>query len=704
MANVIDLASYVAKVEVDDSGLKSGLSQADNMIKGVLDGAGLKTKLTMAGIAVAIGATLKKSVDSFVEFENQMNSVYTLLPDISESAMAQMEDQVRSLSKEMGVLPDELIPALYSSLSASVPQDNVFQFLEVAQKGAIAGMTETETVVDGLTTVLNSYHMEATEAEKVSDILFNTIKYGKTSMEELSGSMSQVTPIASSLGVDFEDVGAALATMTAQGNSTSASTTQLKQMFSELSKEGTKTSDVFKQIAGKSFKEFIAEGNNVNDALQLLENYANETGVGVNDLFGSVQAGQAALMLTGKSAEMFSQNIDRMGDSAGATEQAYQTMDNGIGRSFEKIKVAMNDMLLELGTNLAPAVASMADYIIEIMPYISKLIEITFKGIGYAIKGLIEVIGWMVKGIEMAVKGVIYAFTHMKEMITTILDGIKTIISTFSNTVKNIWEIGFNVIKSITENIWTAIKNIFSTVLNAIKNIVTTITNGIKSIWSGSGEEIKSNTQSNWNGIKDIITNMLNAIKTVILSILDNIKSIWSSGWNSIKDTLSNIWNNMLNIVERIGERIKDVTNKVIDGANRGIEKIKEWNAMKPVVHVFETINRTVNEVVDKVKTKVTGKTKTTGKTPSYDVGTPFVPNDQLAFIHKGEAVIPAKYNPNNPANKGGATTGTPSEITENHYHISKLEFPNVHDAREIESAISNLSNYATQWAHKIGR
>ena len=30
---------------------------------------------------------------------------------------------------------------------------------------------------------------------------------------------------------------------------------------------------------------------------------------------------------------------------------------------------------------------------------------------------------------------------------------------------------------------------------------------------------------------------------------------------------------------------------------------------------------------------------------PSYDVGTNYVPNDQLAMVHKGEAIIPAKYN-----------------------------------------------------------
>jgi hypothetical protein len=42
------------------------------------------------------------------------------------------------------------------------------------------------------------------------------------------------------------------------------------------------------------------------------------------------------------------------------------------------------------------------------------------------------------------------------------------------------------------------------------------------------------------------------------------------------------------------------------------------------------------------------------GKIPAYDVGTHYVPYDQLALIHKGEAVIPADENPFNPARSLG--------------------------------------------------
>ena len=151
-----------------DAKMKAGLGGTLNWAKMGIAGA-------VAGVVAGVGAAVKKGLDSFISFEEKMNTVYTLLPDMSDSAMAAMEGQVKNLSKSLGVVPDELIPALYQSISASVPEENVFEFLETAIKGSISGVTSTETVVDGLTTVLNSYHMEADKAEHVSDILFQTI-------------------------------------------------------------------------------------------------------------------------------------------------------------------------------------------------------------------------------------------------------------------------------------------------------------------------------------------------------------------------------------------------------------------------------------------------------------------------------------------------------------------------------------------------
>src|SRR5207302_1808515 len=142
----------------------------------------------------------------------------------------------------------------------------------------------------------------------------------KTTFNELSTSLFNVTPVAASLGVSFGDVTAALAAMTAQGVPTSVATTQLRQLLAELSKEGQVAAKNFEQLAGKSFRQFIAEGGNVQQALQLMERGAKASGVGINDLFGSVEAGGAALALTGKGTQVFTSNLKEMGQAAGATD------------------------------------------------------------------------------------------------------------------------------------------------------------------------------------------------------------------------------------------------------------------------------------------------------------------------------------------------------------------------------------------------
>ena len=190
----------------------------------------------VAGVAaVAAGV---KGVASFAKFEQQMNEVFTLLPGISEKAMDDMTGQVKDFSKEFGVLPDEVVPALYSALSAGVPQDNVFEFMKTAQMAAKGGVTELETAVDGISSVVNAYGEEIITATEASDLMFTAVRLGKTTFGELSASISNITPIASAVGIGFDEVSAALAVLTSSGVPTAQATTQVRAALAELAKSG----------------------------------------------------------------------------------------------------------------------------------------------------------------------------------------------------------------------------------------------------------------------------------------------------------------------------------------------------------------------------------------------------------------------------------------------------------------------------------
>lgn len=314
-----------------------------------------------------------------MNFEKGMAQVFTLLPDMSQATFGQLQKDTLQFAKDMKVPVDEVIPTLYDAIGSGVPEENVFSFMETAQKGAVAGATNIGVAVDTLTSLTNAYGAENLSAAEASDILFTGINVGKMSFEELQKSLYEVVPTSASLEVPLSDVSAALATMTAQGTPTNVATAQIRQLMVELSKEGTNASDTFKELSGKSFAQFIKEGGNLEGAIQIMSEGFTKTSPGaqklqkaiqdlsdpttgiakefealagksfadfqregrttqqamemlgiktgdasdrLSDMFGSIEAGNAILQLSGRSAELFHQNVEAMGDSAGATEEA----------------------------------------------------------------------------------------------------------------------------------------------------------------------------------------------------------------------------------------------------------------------------------------------------------------------------------------------------------------------------------------------
>lgn len=354
-----NLGIIKVKFEADTKGLEEGTEKAKTGTEGAAQG----IKLAMGGLVV--GAFLKagQAAVQFAQealaetqaFEKGMKEVFTLLPSMTSSAYGKMEKDALNFGAKVGRQSDEVVPALYQAISAGVPQGNVFDFMQVASDAALGGVTDLETAVDGITSVVNAYGADTIDAQQASDLLFTAVKGGKTNFEQLSNSMFNVIPTAASLGIEFGNVTAAMAAITAQGTPTSVATTQLRGMFVELSNSSKKAAQTFERIAGKSFKEFLAEGNNVQDALQLMEAHANETGVGINELFSRVEAGNAALALTGQGTEKFSAELLAAENAAGATSTAAQTMAESLQFTEDKAAAATERFMILVGDALAPA-------------------------------------------------------------------------------------------------------------------------------------------------------------------------------------------------------------------------------------------------------------------------------------------------------------------------------------------------------------
>ncbi len=444
----------------------------------------------MAGIGIAavkIYGEIDKLSQKFEEFDESVRSVYTLLPELSEKAKNEIVQDVNDFAKEFGTLPNEVIPALYQALSAGVPQDNVFDFLETAQKAAVGGVTNLEVAVDGLTSVVNAYGTDVLSVEKASDIMFMTVKDGKTEFDQLSKSLYNVIPTAAAAGVEFGNVGAALAAITAQGTPTSVATTQLRQLLVELSSAGTEASEIFTELAGKTFKQFVAEGGNLADALKLMDDKAKSSNLGINDLFSSVEAGNAALQLTGTGAEKFNTFLDHMTDSAGATQAAFDIMNEGLGKVRDRMNAAKDVFMTDLGGIFTPLVDGVLRATTEVYDELDNLVQ----AIGPILSPILGVIGVIISGvidiltdfIDFFMDNVVNSPGYLA--LTNVLAGIYEYVKGIMTNIAQIVKDAFDLIGALINGDWRKAWSLSVLIVLEIAKYISDALSGVLNIFVG---------------------------------------------------------------------------------------------------------------------------------------------------------------------------------------------------------------------------
>lgn len=304
-------------------------------------------KLSMGAAALYLANKTRIAIQDMVAFQKQLSTFNTLLKG-SREELNMFGDEFIRLSIKTGQAKEDIASGAYQALSSGIAKEDLIGFLETATKTAQAGLTTTENSIKTISSIMNAYKMSTKEAGEVADWLLTVQNKGVTTVDELGASLADVTSISSALEVSLNDVGAALAQMTQNGNNTAKSTTMLKTMLSELSKSGQQASDIFSTIAGQSFRSFIINGGNLQDALNMLDKYAKKSNKSISDLFSSVEAGNAALNLTGINADKFSEKLNDMKNKSGELNTSYKIATNNIKSEWDKLTQAMNSRWRDL--------------------------------------------------------------------------------------------------------------------------------------------------------------------------------------------------------------------------------------------------------------------------------------------------------------------------------------------------------------------
>lgn len=318
-------------------------------------------KLAFAAGALAVGGGIA-AVKWAGDFEAQLRTINTIARETPEG-LSRIGDGIREIARTTGTPLEELTQGYYDLLSAGIKAADAQNVLTNANKLAIGGLASAAETVDLLTTAINVYGGDASQAGRFTDEFAKAIERGKVTAAELAASYAQVAPLARSLNIENKELAAGYATLTAAGTPAAEASTQMASAMTALLKTTPGLEKLQKQT--KNNYAAIAGSQGLNVALEQMRVDADKAGIQLVDLVGRKEALLYILQTTGPNLRKYNADLAAMGDAAGTAAGQMAERQQGLNYQLSILKAGIKDAGITIGTALIP----------KLVPLIQKLNE-----------------------------------------------------------------------------------------------------------------------------------------------------------------------------------------------------------------------------------------------------------------------------------------------------------------------------------------
>jgi len=631
----IFLGSVYATLEMKTQQFQSAIANAKSGFGGAAGASKVFAKAVAASSVVA-GAAMVYAGKQAMDFETQMTDVSTLIAGDSTKAVDTLRSGILDLTKQIPKSADELGASAYAIMSAGITDSaEALKVLESSAKLAVAGLGTTEEATNLMTSAINSFSAEGLSASQISDILFKTVKNGKTTVSDLSSGFGAIAGQVADSGTKMEDFMSVVSALTTVGVPASQAYTQMRAVMAGLTRETETSKEVFDALGVKTFKELIKKSGGMGKAMQALKAEVGDNDAKMLKLVGSTEALAAITSIAGPTAEAYANTLDDMGNSAYGVEQAFEKQKATAASALQLLKNELNATAITLGNKLLPYVTQFVNFLTGTMiPAIKSVVgflsrnKIVLAAIAGAILGGLvpAFIAWAAVMITTTIPAIIaaiialapfilagaaigaIAFLIMKNWDTlkgwffTAWNAIKTAFTTAFEFIKSNWQIfaivltggiGALVVLFITH--WNTIKNVAMTVFNAIKAVVLFVFNAIVVAIQVAWSII----EPIFNVIKAVATFVFQVILVVAAAVFIAIAVAFKALW-TIGKAIFNAW---LAVATTIFNGIKAVATAVFNAVSGAVQWA--WNKIRPILSTIGSFASSIFNGVKSVASSV---------------------------------------------------------------------------------------------------
>lgn len=658
-----DIGKSSEKADKAVTGLQKDLKNFTNSISPVN---ALRKALAGIGGALALQSALKQT---FV-FGKAIAEVSTLV-DETVFNMDVLTKAVKEQSIEFGKAPVDQSKALYQIISAGARDSaEAIDTLTAANKLAVGGVTDVATAADGLTTILNGYGDSVGSAADVSDTLFVGVRAGKTTVEELSSSLGKVVPLASSLGVSFDELVAGTAALTKGGIGTAESVTGLRAVLASVAKPTKEASDLANNL-GIEFNTAGLQSKGLAGFVADLVDKTDGSEDALSTLFGGVEALVPILALSGEAGDSFNEILDSMNLKAGETEKAFKKMQTP-GFRFQQLMSTLQVFVINVGDKLATVLGPAVELLVR------NFDDLTIAAGGFLSVFAISKIGAIstyILGLTKSVGGLTLALAAnpIGLFAVALSAGVSALVF-FRNEIK-LTENGFATLNDFIVVSYETIKDFVKSGIDSFRKFISEVDSQFRTPFVDIFDSIVNVT------FADFIKGIASGIDFII-GLFKGVGNAIGVGLASSLIRVETMFHNTLNEIKRFFE---DSINSIIDGVNRA----------------------TGSELFSRVDLNIPPDMKENAETLGYEIGEQIAKGlefsgaqDLLSDIfEKSEERALKRNSGNGPKNSGSPVDGSgdnlpsPDNATGGFDAKTLAAIKSINDELKIESEILGTSS-----------
>ena len=322
---------------------------------------------------------IREGVRASLEFQQAVAGVQTIS---QRAGMTTQEwaDGLQRVSDGWRLDVIEQAEAAYQALTNQVVHGReAFEFLESANRFATAAITETNQAVRLAASVLNAYNMDISRTEEVYRSFFKTIELGRLRAGDLT-EIGRVLLPGAQLGIEYQEVSAAMATLTRQGAKATEAMTFLRGIFQRLIRPTDRMKEFFDEL-GVSSGEAAIQTFGYIGFLRKLEERFKGSSEEIGELFSRIRAIIGVFGQQGSALQDLERDYNEIINAQDNYNNAVEIMQKTSAQQFEIASSRIRNIMIRTGSDIVDTIAGMTDGFQSLVPVVREAVRMFKYGL-----------------------------------------------------------------------------------------------------------------------------------------------------------------------------------------------------------------------------------------------------------------------------------------------------------------------------------